>query len=369
MRRAPCIELSAEEHTALQRTAPLDSFERSCARCSSAHRATGRRGQAEPQHRRAVGHPARTRCRNGGAASPRSAWPVSLTARGEDENLTTGENSSNASSMTTVHRTPEQATHWSTRTMARHAGVSHTTVQRIWHAHELKPHLVRTFKLSNDKQFVEKLRDVIGLYLNPPEHALVFCVDEKSQIQALDRSQPGLPIEEGTRRYDDARLQAPRHHHLVRPPSTVLEGTVIGKCYSRHRHTEYLRFLREIDRLTPKDLDIHLIVDNYSTHKHRDVKRWFERHPRFHHAHFSPDFFVMAQPGGAVLPRDHRTSNPARYFPKRTRTDSSHLQLSQSLQREPQALRMDQDRGPDSQQTRSPLRQSGIIGLNCDPLH
>ena len=186
----------------------------------------------------------------------------------------------------TVHRTPEQATHWSTRTMAKHAGVSHTTVQRIWHAHELKPHLIRTFKLSNDKHFVEKLRDVIGLYLNPPEHALVFCVDEKSQIQALDRTQPGLPMKKG-------RAGTMTHDYKRHGTTTlfaalnVLEGTVIGKCYSRHRHTEYLRFLREIDRLTPKDLDIHLIVDNYSTHKHRHVKGWFERHTRFH-AHFIP---------------------------------------------------------------------------------
>jgi transposase len=186
----------------------------------------------------------------------------------------------------TLHSTPEQATHWSTRTMAKHAGTSHTTVQRIWRAHELKPHLLRTFKLSNDKRFVEKLRDVIGLYLNPPEHALVFCVDEKSQIQALDRTQPGLPLKKG-------RCGTMTHDYKRHGTTTlfaalnVLEGTVIGKCYNRHRHTEYLRFLREIDRQTPTELDIHLIVDNYSTHKHERVKKWLERHPRFH-AHFIP---------------------------------------------------------------------------------
>jgi transposase len=186
----------------------------------------------------------------------------------------------------TLHTTPEQATHWSTRTMAEHAGVSHTTVQRIWHAHELKPHLLRTFKLSNDKRFVEKLRDVIGLYLNPPEHALVFCVDEKSQIQALDRSQPGLPMKRG-------RAGTLTHDYKRHGTTTlfaalnVLEGTVIGRCYPRHRHTEYLRFLREIDRATPEGLDAHLIVDNYSAHKHQRVKTWFARHPRFH-AHFIP---------------------------------------------------------------------------------
>ncbi len=186
----------------------------------------------------------------------------------------------------TLHTTPEQATHWSSRTMAEHAGVSHTTVQRIWHAHELKPHLLRTFKLSNDKHFVEKLRDVIGLYLNPPEHALVYCVDEKSQIQALDRTQPGLPLKRG-------RAGTMTHDYKRHGTTTlfaalnVLEGTVIGKCYKRHRHVEYLRFLREIDRQTPNALDVHLIVDNYSTHKHEQVKRWFARHPRFH-AHFIP---------------------------------------------------------------------------------
>ena len=186
----------------------------------------------------------------------------------------------------TLHTTPAQATHWSTRTMAEHAGVSHTTVQRIWHAHELKPHLLRTFKLSNDKHFVEKLRDVIGLYLNPPEHALVFCVDEKSQIQALDRSQPGLPMKKG-------RAGTMTHDYKRHGTTTlfaalnVLEGTVIGKCYQRHRHTEYLCFLREIDHATPKGLDVHLIVDNYSAHKHERVKKWFVRHPHFH-AHFIP---------------------------------------------------------------------------------
>ena len=186
----------------------------------------------------------------------------------------------------TLHTTPEQATHWSTRTMAEHAGVSHTTVQRIWHAHELKPHLLRTFKLSNDKYFVEKLRDVIGLYLNPPEHALVFCVDEKSQIQALDRSQPGLPMKKG-------RAGTFTHDYKRHGTTTlfaalnVFEGTVMGKCYPRHRHTEYLRFLREIDRVTPDGLDVHLIVDNYSAHKHERVKKWLARHPHFH-VHFIP---------------------------------------------------------------------------------
>lgn len=186
----------------------------------------------------------------------------------------------------TLQSTPEQATHWSTRSMAEHAGVSHTTVQRIWRAHELKPHLLRTFKLSNDKRFVEKLRDVVGLYVNPPEHALVLCVDEKSQIQALDRTQPGLPMKKG-------RAGTMTHDYKRHGTTTlfaalnVLEGTVIGQCYPRHRHTEFLRFLREIDRQTAAELDVHLIADNYSTHKHERVTRWLARHPRFH-LHFIP---------------------------------------------------------------------------------
>ena len=230
--------------------------------------------------------PARIRCRNGGGASPSGRFPGLVDRPGRGRKPHYGREVIERIVDDTVHRQPEQATHWSTRTMAKHAGVSHTTVQRIWHAHELKPHLVRTFKLSNDKHFVEKLRDVVGLYLNPPEHALILCVDEKSQIQALDRTQPGLPMKKGgagTMTHDYKRHGTTTLFAAL----NVLEGTVIGKCYSRHRHTEFLRFLREIDRLTPKDLDIHLIVDNYSTHKHRQVKSWFERHPRFH-AHFIP---------------------------------------------------------------------------------
>ena len=186
----------------------------------------------------------------------------------------------------TLYHTPGHATHWSTRTMAEHAGVSHTTVGRIWNAHELKPHLVRTFKLSRDKQFIGKLRDVIGLYLDPPEHALVYCLDEKSQIQALDRTQPGLPMKQGRagtmthdyKRHGTTSLFAALH---------VLEGTIIGACMKRHRHQEYLRFLREIDRQTPHGLAVHLICDNYSTHKQARVNAWLERHPRFH-VHFIP---------------------------------------------------------------------------------
>lgn len=186
----------------------------------------------------------------------------------------------------TLTTTPSQATHWSTRSMAAQTGVSHSTVNRIWRAHRIKPHLVRTFKLSKDPAFAEKLRDVVGLYLNPPEHAVVLCVDEKSQIQALDRTQPGLPLKKG-------RCGTMTHDYKRHGTTTlfaalnVLEGTLMGTCKPRHRHSEYLQFLRQIDRTVPKSLEVHLIVDNYATHKHAKVKRWLARHKRFH-VHFIP---------------------------------------------------------------------------------
>jgi len=187
---------------------------------------------------------------------------------------------------TTLQTTPPEATHWSTRALGRHLGVSHMTVARVWDRHGLQPHRVRTFKLSRDKAFVEKLTDVVGLYLNPPDKALVFCVDEKSQIQALDRTQPGLPLKKG-------RCGTMTHDYVRHGTTTlfaalnVLEGTVIGECFSRHRHEEFLKFLRQIDRQTPAGYDLHLIVDNYATHKHPGVKQWIEKHPRFH-LHFTP---------------------------------------------------------------------------------
>jgi transposase len=188
--------------------------------------------------------------------------------------------------MTTLQEEPAAATHWSTRTLAAHLGVSKMTVQRIWKAHGLQPHRVETFKLSRDPRFVEKLRDVVGLYLNPPEHALVLCVDEKSQIQALERTQPGLPMKKG-------RCGTMTHDYKRHGTTTlfaalnVLEGTVIGSCGSRHRHQEYVHFLRKLDAETPKDLDLHLVVDNYATHKHPAVQAWLAKHPRVT-VHFTP---------------------------------------------------------------------------------
>ncbi len=186
----------------------------------------------------------------------------------------------------TLGEAPPNATHWSLRSMAKAVGIGHTSVQRIWAAHGLKPHFVSTFKVSNDPKFAEKVEDVVGLYLNPPDKALVFSVDEKSQIQALDRTQPGLPMKKG-------RAGTMTHDYKRNGTTTlfaalnVLDGTVIGQCMKRHRHQEFLRFLRKLDRDTPKRLDIHLIVDNYATHKHAKVLEWLKKHPRFHF-HFTP---------------------------------------------------------------------------------
>lgn len=186
----------------------------------------------------------------------------------------------------TLNDKPPGSTHWSLRKMAKAVGLSHSSVQRIWAAHELKPHLTRSFKLSNDPKFCEKVQDIVGLYLDPPDRALVLSVDEKSQIQALDRTQPGLPLKKG-------RAGTMTHDYKRHGTTTlfaaldVATGKVIGECMSRHRHQEFLRFLRTIDRNTPKSLDRHLVVDNYATHKHPKVKAWLKRHPRFH-LHFTP---------------------------------------------------------------------------------
>jgi transposase len=186
----------------------------------------------------------------------------------------------------TLHTTPKDATQWSTRTMAKEKGVSHSTVQRIWDAHGLQPHRLETFKLSKDKRFVEKLTDVVGVYLDPPDKAVVLCVDEKTQVQALDRTQPGLPMKKGrcgTMTHDYKRNGTT----CLFAALNVLEGNVIGSCYPRHRNTEFLKFLRTIDRQIPTYLSIHMILDNYGTHTHPNVKAWLEKHPRFV-LHFTP---------------------------------------------------------------------------------
>jgi transposase len=182
--------------------------------------------------------------------------------------------------------TPGDATHWSVRTFAKAHGLKRDMVHRIWQQHRLQPHRVETFKFSNDKQFVEKLRDIVGLYMNPPAHALVLCYDEKTQIQALDRTQPGLPMKKG-------RCGTMTHDYKRNGTTTLfaalsmLDGKVIGECMARHRSQEFIRFLRRIDRETPPALDLHVILDNLSAHKSPAVKKWLARHQRFHF-HFTP---------------------------------------------------------------------------------
>lgn len=186
----------------------------------------------------------------------------------------------------TTQEDPPNATHWSTRDMAKVAGVSAATVRRIWNRHGLKPHLFRTFKVSRDPNFVEKLKDVVGLYLNPPKKAIVLSCDEKSQIQALDRTQPSLPFRSG-------RTKTVTHDYKRNGTSTLFAalnaatGKVLSMCAPRHRHQEWLKFLKLIDKQVPKHLAVHVIADNYATHKHEKVKRWVDRHPRFH-MHFTP---------------------------------------------------------------------------------
>jgi transposase len=186
----------------------------------------------------------------------------------------------------TLATTPQDATHWSIRSMAKQTGLSHTTIRRIWTAFGLQPHRSETFKLSTDPLFVDKVRDIVGLYLSPPDRALVLCVDEKSQIQALDREQPVLPMMPG--------IPERRTHGYVRHGTTslfaaldVASGFVIGKCYKRHRATEFLDFLKEIDARVPDDLDVHIVMDNYATHKTPRIKAWLARRPRYH-VHFTP---------------------------------------------------------------------------------
>ncbi|MGH3441304.1 MAG: IS630 family transposase, partial [Nitriliruptorales bacterium] len=186
----------------------------------------------------------------------------------------------------TLQDTPPGETHWSCRSMAKAQGISPSSVQRIWSALGLKPHQVETFKVSNDPHFEDKLVDVVGLYLDPPDKAIVLCMDEKSQIQALDRTQPSLPMKKGrggTMTHDYKRNGTTTLFAALE----VATGKVIGQCLARHRHQEFLKFLRTIDRQVPQGMAVHLILDNYATHKHPDVKKWETKHPRFH-LHFIP---------------------------------------------------------------------------------
>ena len=186
----------------------------------------------------------------------------------------------------TLEAMPDHRTHWSTRLMAQKTGLSQTAIVRIWRAFGLQPHRVENFKFSKDPQFVEKVRDVVGLYMNPPDRAIVLCVDEKSQVQALNRTQPILPLAPGVA----ARQTHDYERHGVTSLFAALDvasGVTISSCYRRHRHQEFLRFLSDIDANLPKDFDVHLIMDNYGTHKVKKVQAWFARHPRYH-VHFTP---------------------------------------------------------------------------------
>lgn len=223
----------------------------------------------------------RSRYRNGGFAALERDAP----GRGRPPSILFPEKIAEIVSKTTQEK-PPNATQWSIRSMAKAVGVGESSVRKIWREHGLKPHLIETFKVSRDTKFIEKLEDVVGLYLNPPEHAVVFCADEKSQVQALDRTQPGLPLKKG-------RCETMTHDYKRHGTTTLfaalsmLDGTVISTCMDRHRHQEWIKFLKLIDSSVPSHLDVHLIQDNYSTHKHKKVRRWLKRHPRFH-VHFTP---------------------------------------------------------------------------------
>lgn len=213
----------------------------------------------------------------------KSLWEV---APGRGRKPTYGTKKIKAIVEATLQTKPKGMTHWSCRLMAESQGVSKSTVNNIWRRYNLKPHRVKNFKLSRDPRFLEKLTDVVGLYLNPPQQALVLCVDEKSQIQALDRTQPGLPLKKG-------RCGTMTHDYKRHGTTTlfaaleVLQGRVIGQCYERHRHQEFLKFLRQLDQEFPGDTPLHLVMDNYGTHKHPKVQAWLKRHPRFL-PHFVP---------------------------------------------------------------------------------
>ena len=213
----------------------------------------------------------------------------------------------------TTGETPQAATDWSRSLMAKAAGVSESSVGRIWRRHGLKPHRVGSFKLSRDPRFAEKLDAIVGLYLSPPQRALVLCVDEKSQIQALDRTQPGLPLRQGRHRTQTHDYKRHGTTTLFAALNT-LDGTVLSTCQSRHRHQEWLLFLKQIDAQTPADRDLHLIVDNYATHKHAKGKSLAGQAPA-HPPALYPDECVVAEHGGAFLPRPDHPSASRRHLP------------------------------------------------------
>ena len=248
----------------------------------------------------------------------------------------------------TANATPANATHWSRTSMAAEMGISPSSVGRIWAEAGLKPHLVRRFKISNDPQFEEKVTDVVGLYMNPPDRALVLCVDEKSQIQALDRTQPGLPLKKGR--------AATMTHDYKRNGTTTLfaaldvkSGLVIGECQPRHRAKEFIRFLKRIDRCVKRHLEIHLVLDNYGTHKTPEVKRWLAKHRRFH-LHFTPTSASWLNLVERFFAEITTKAHPPWHLQERGRAGGGDPRLSRPPQRRSQALRLDQERRSHSRQ-------------------
>ena len=237
----------------------------------------------------------------------------------------------------TLKEKPRHATHWSARMLAEEIGVGHTTVQRVWKEHGLKPHLSRPFKLSNDPKFAEKVVDIVGLYLDPPDKAVVLCVDEKSQIQALDRTQPGLPMKKG-------RAQTMTHDYKRNGTTTlfaaldVKTGKVIGECLPRHRAKEFIRFLKKIDRAV-KHLDVHAICDNYKTHKTKGAG--LARQAPALQAALHANIIVLDQPGRAAVRRNYPPANPPRRIQERRRTRGCHRNLPGATQCRAQAIRLD----------------------------
>ena len=230
----------------------------------------------------------------------------------------------------TLESMPTNCTHWSTRLMAQKAGLSQTAIVRIWRAFGLQPHRVENFKFSKDPQFVEKVRNIVGLYMNPPEHAMVLCVDEKSQVQALNRTQPILPLAPGV----PARQSHDYERHGVTSlfaARNVATGEALGNCHRRHRHQEFLKFLARIDAAVPADIEVHLVMDNYGTHKVDKVRNWFARHPRYH-VHCTPTSRKLAEPGRATLCRDHRALCPPRQPYRSPSAGEGHAELSSRTQ-------------------------------------
>ena len=254
----------------------------------------------------------------------------------------------------TLEQSPRDATHWSTRSMAAATGMSQSAVSRIWRAFGLKPHLVESFKLSPDPLFVDKVRDIVGLYLNPPDAAVVLCVDEKSQIQALDRTAPVLPLMPGVpeRRTHDYKRHGTTNLYAA---LDVASGNVIAELTPRHRAEEFRRFLNLIDANVPAELDVHVIVDNYSTHKSPTIQRWLVRHPRFTLA-LHPDLQLVAQPRRALVRGAHQQMAAAKHAPLHPPAHRCHPHLGAHVERRPPPIRMAQTRRRDPHQPRQLLR-------------